>query len=64
MTVEEAKEAINTGIREYGKLVMQSWGNTLYYEWNGNVFPIVPHRRMKNLRIVKTTLLWGMVGHK
>lgn len=67
-TVEDAKIAIADGIKDYGKLVMEHQhskdGRTLYYQWNGLVFPMIRKigATQKPIWFVKTTLLHGMVG--
>lgn len=60
ISVDEAKRVIAEGIRQNGRLVMQSYGKTVYYEWLGLIFPMCPNRRNPAERVVKTTLLWGM----
>lgn len=63
-TLAEAKQAVAHGIKTHGKLVMQSWGQTKYYEWMGLIFPCVPDKDWSGnkVMVVKTTLLWGMAG--
>lgn len=68
-TIDEAKMAIVTGIKEYGKLVMEKHvpgqGRTLYYAWNGLYFPMIRKTHWvtkQEIWFVKTTLLHGMVG--